>query len=122
MDKFFLRMVQSLMPGAAGMTSEAAWQPPADIYRTAQGWLVKFDLAGIKADEIQVTAKGNQLTVSGSRRDWSLEEECRCYQMEIAYSHFERTLGMPCDLERAHITAEYRDGMLLVRIRPEGER
>lgn len=115
-----MRMVQALMPEAASAVSEAAWRPAADVYRTAQGWLVKFDLAGVKAEEIQLTAKGDQLTVRGSRRDWSLEEKCHCHQMEIAYSHFERTLGLPCDLERAEISADYKDGMLLVRIRAGG--
>lgn len=120
MDSFLLRVMQALMPEASGMSGEAGWQPAADVYRTAQGWLVKFDLAGVKADEIQLTAKGSQLTVRGSRRDWSLGEECHCHQMEIAYSHFERTLGLPCDLERADISADYKDGMLLVRIREGG--
>lgn len=124
MDSFLLRVMQALMPEASGMSGEAAWRPAADVYRTAHGWLVKFDLAGVKADEIQLTAKGSQLTVRGSRRDWSLSEECHCHQMEIAYSHFERTLGLPCDLERADMSADYKDGMLLVRIRvvgrPEG--
>ena len=39
--------------------------------------------------------------------------------MEIAYSHFERTLQLPGDLEQANVQAEYRDGMLLVRIGKE---
>jgi HSP20 family molecular chaperone IbpA len=42
--------------------------------------------------------------------------------MEISYSHFERSLDLPGDLERAHVTAEHRDGMLLVRIRMEDDR
>jgi HSP20 family protein len=37
--------------------------------------------------------------------------------MEIAYSRFERSVELPCNLDRADITTEYRDGMLLVRIR-----
>jgi HSP20 family molecular chaperone IbpA len=39
--------------------------------------------------------------------------------MEIAYSDFERSLELPCDLGRADITTEYRDGILLVRIATE---
>lgn len=122
MDKFFLRMMQSLMPTPAGMAAESAWQPAADVYGTSDGWLIKFDLAGVKAEEIELTAKANRLTVRGSRRDWCLEEACRCHQMEISYSHFERNLELPCDLDHASIAAEYREGMLLVRIHPEGER
>ena len=41
------------------------------------------------------------------------------YRMEIPYSQFERALELPCDLKRAAITTEFKDGMLLVRIDPE---
>jgi HSP20 family molecular chaperone IbpA len=36
--------------------------------------------------------------------------------MEIAYNRFERTIELPCDLARAQITVECRDGMLLLRV------
>ena len=36
--------------------------------------------------------------------------------MEIAYSHFERALELPDDLERVRVVTEFRNGMLLVRI------
>ena len=39
--------------------------------------------------------------------------------MEIAYSHFERSLTLPADLDRARVTAEHRHGMLLVHVEPE---
>jgi HSP20 family molecular chaperone IbpA len=38
------------------------------------------------------------------------------YAMEIAYNRFERTIELPCDLERTRITVECCDGMLLLRV------
>ena len=49
----------------------------------------------------------------------SWRKSCRHYHMEISYSTFERTLELPVDLEPARIATEYKDGMLLVRIRTE---
>jgi len=40
--------------------------------------------------------------------------------MEIAYSSFERSLTLPCDLEHARVSAEHRFGMLLIEVLPEG--
>jgi HSP20 family protein len=111
-----IRFMQSLFPRAWDAGQEGTWQPSADIYQTPQGWLVKFDLAGVRPEDVQLSCCGAQLTVRGSRRDWCLEEGCHCYVMEISYSRFERTLRLPCDLEAACIQAEHRDGMLLVRI------
>jgi HSP20 family protein len=107
---------------AAQAAREAAWQPSADVYRSNDGWLIKFDLAGVRPEDVEVSVSGSRLTVRGARRDWCLEEGCCYYQMEISYSHFERSLTLPVDLDTAHIDAEHRHGLLLIHVRPEGER
>ena len=102
--------------------SEVSWRPSADIYRTREGWLVKFDLAGVRPDDIQISVRGSRLTISGLRRDWKLEEGCSHYSMEISYNRFERTLELPCDLEGASVQLEAREGILLVRLTCQGEK
>jgi HSP20 family protein len=121
MAQDLIRFMQSLFPPAGKPGSTGVWQPPADIYRTRRGWLVKLDLAGVRPEDVQVTVHGDCLTVRGIRRDCSLEEGCRHYQMEIAYSTFERSLTLPVNLDRARVEAEHRQGMLLIHIRPEAE-
>jgi HSP20 family protein len=121
MAEHFFGFFRSLMlPHHAPQAS--AWQPSTDIYRTSKGWLIKCDLAGVKPEDVKLTLSGNRLTVRGIRRDACLEEGCRCYQMEIAYSRFERHITLPTDLGRARIEAEHRHGMLLVRISLEDKR
>ena len=122
MAQDLIRFMQSLFLPAAQAGTGAAWQPYADIYRTRDGWLVKLDLAGVRPEDVQISASGDRLTVRGIRRDWSLQEGCCHYQMEIAYSRFERTITLPADLDRARLSAEHRNGMVLIHIRlPEAE-
>jgi HSP20 family protein len=109
------------LPGADTLR-EPTWQPAADVYRTREGWLVKFDLAGVSPEEVEVSAQGTRLTARGRRRDCGQEEGCVCHLMEIAYSGFERTLVLPCQLDDAEIEAEFRLGMLLVRIKTESQK
>jgi HSP20 family protein len=99
---------------------EAPWQPSADVYRTRDGWLLKFDLAGVRPEDVMVTVRGRRVSVSGVRRDLAVEEGCSYYSMEISYDRFERSLDMPVDLENARITLEARNGLLLVRMNTEG--
>jgi HSP20 family protein len=113
------RTLHSLFGHLDEVRREAAWQPPADVYRTRGGWLVKLDLAGVRPEDVHLSVSGNHLTVEGIRRDWTVSEDCRCYQMEIAYSQFARQITLPVDLEHADIRAEHREGMLLVRIQQE---
>ena len=117
-----IRIKRSFFFLPAAWAGPAAWQPPADIYRTRSGWLVKFDLAGVRAEDVRLAFTGNRLTVRGVRHDCCLEEGCCHYQMEISYSHFERTVTLPVALNQATLTVENRDGMLLVHVKPEAGR
>jgi len=106
---------------AATTRCEKSWVPSADIYRSHGGWLIKLDLAGVCEDDVTVAASGNQLTVSGCRRDPIVAADWSHYSMEIAYSRFERILELPCKLDLADLRIELREGMLLIHVIPRGE-
>jgi HSP20 family protein len=110
------RLVETLFQPATDSLHPVGWRPSADIYRVQGGWLAKFDLAGVRPEDIRVTVSGRYLTVRGSRHDWQITEGVACHSMEIAYSDFERSIEFPADLEQAQIVTEYRDGMLYVRL------
>ena len=97
--------------------NELGWQPLLDIYELRDGWLLKADLAGVQPDEVKITMSGRNVTIQGLRRDLCVEEGCCHYRMEISYSRFERTIELPADPGAATVQTEYRDGMLLIRIR-----
>ena len=107
-------LLRSLLMPTAEECRRVDWRPAADVYCTRRGWLVKFDLAGVRPHEIDLIARGQRLTVRGVRRDCTLEEGHRHHSLEISYNRFERTLELPCNVEAAQISTDYRDGMLLV--------
>jgi HSP20 family protein len=119
MTRDLARFLQTLFWPMARTFRQPHWEPSADVYRTSDGWLVKFDLAGVRPEDLSVELHGCRLTVRGTRRDCFTEEGFSCYRMEIAYSHFERSLELPSNLQPAGITTDYRDGMLLVHIPTE---
>ena len=100
--------------------TRAPWQPSVDVYRTRTGWLLKFDLAGVRTEDVTVSLSRRRITVTGIRRDTLVEEGCSYYSMEISYNRFERSIEMPADLENARLTLEAREGLLLVRVKTEG--
>lgn len=109
------RFLPIFLPAAAG-PQERDWQPSVDIYRAPNGWLVKFDLAGVRPQDIAWSVGGSTLVVRGVRRDCLHEEGCAHYRMEISYSQFERRIEIPGELSSARISTEFRDGMLIFRI------
>ncbi|HET6883036.1 MAG TPA: Hsp20/alpha crystallin family protein [Pirellulales bacterium] len=114
-------MLESLLMPTSVERQRADWRPAADVYSTRRGWLVKFDLAGVRPQEIEVLVRGQRLTVRGVRRDCALDEGCRYHSLEISYNRFERTLELPCNLEAARLSTDYRDGMLLVHLQLESD-
>jgi HSP20 family protein len=121
MSSDLIRLMQCLFLPAAETFREVLWHPAVDVYRTHAGWLVKFELAGVRPEDMELIAHGQRLTVRGLRRDCMTEEEHRCYRMEITYSHFERTVELPCNLDRADIGTDYKHGLLLVHIKTEAQ-
>jgi HSP20 family protein len=98
------------------------WQPAVDIYRSADGWILKVDLAGVRLDDVHVHLGKRTVTISGVRRDGMMEDSgCRHYSMEISYSRFQRTIELPEDIHTARVAVDYRDGILYVRIAKDNE-
>jgi HSP20 family molecular chaperone IbpA len=77
---------------------------------------LKFDLAGVRPEDVKIRIAGSRITVSGVRRDWVVEQGYSYHSMEISYNRFERSIELPGDLSNAEFSLEARDGLLLVRV------
>lgn len=98
------------------------WQPAADVHETEAGMVIKMELAGVTARDVNVSLSGNgrALTVSGTRAERHEERDARtgCHQLEIYFGPFERTFTVPPDLDvnRDAITATLKDGFLAITL------
>ena len=115
----FERYFRMIRDNRHSRPSGRLWCPAADVYRTADGWIVKVDLAGIKPSDVEVTVDGEVLRVSGSRRDGICGEGVSHYQLEITYSRFEKMIQFPRSIEHVTIERDYRDGLLILRLHEE---
>jgi HSP20 family protein len=98
------------------------FQPSADMYETDSALVIKMELPGVKAEELNITLSADDrlLTVSGERyeRHEDRGDSVRYYQLEIYYGSFERQLVLPGDIrfDRDGIKANYRDGFLVISL------
>jgi HSP20 family protein len=95
------------------------WRPDADIYRTSDGWIIKVDLAGVTAEDLEITVQDKTLSIKGCRRDTFFGKGIVYHQLEITYSRFEKKLLFPCSIEGASVLRDYRDGLLILHLRGE---
>jgi HSP20 family protein len=88
---------------------------PIDAYRQGEEFVVQFDLPGVSANAIDVTVERNVLTVHG-RRERSLPEDVELLIGERSYGTFSRQLFLGETLDTAQLKADYRDGVLTLRL------
>lgn len=123
MEQEFDRSEEVLRRFFASITApEHYWEPNVDVYETRDAVRVKVELAGVRAECIQVelTGDGKALVVRGTREDERSEAMDRIlfHQMEIYLGPFERVVSLPpgVHVDRDRITALHRDGFLLVTL------
>ncbi|OFZ14915.1 MAG: hypothetical protein A2X86_06180 [Bdellovibrionales bacterium GWA2_49_15] len=93
------------------------WNPSTDIYQTIDGWVIKMELAGIDPQDLEVSTSNRNLIIKGHRKDSFIERDWVHLSMEILYSSFERMIELPLNADSGNIKTEYRDGMLLIKVK-----
>jgi HSP20 family protein len=96
--------------------SVCGWTPLVDVSEDDKGYVIKAELPEVKKEDVRVTLENGVLTVSGERKFEKEEKDRRYHRIERAYGTFTRSFTMPEDAEANHVTANFRDGVLNVRI------
>lgn len=90
----------------------SVWNPPTDLYETAENYVIKVEIAGMRDEDFEVAFENNILMISGYRSD--LNERRAYHQMEIRFGRFEIAVELPATLNMEKATAEYKDGFLII--------
>lgn len=98
-------------------TGRGAWTPAVDIYETDnKEVVVKAELPGLQREDIDVTVDGATLTIRGLRRREEAIAEEAYRRVERNYGAFARSFTLPSSVDAGAVRADYRDGVLTVRI------
>ena len=88
---------------------------PMDAYRSGEEFVVHFDLPGVDADSIDLTVEKTVLTVHAERKR-PAAEGVELVANERPQGTFSRQLFLGETLDTEHIEANYRDGVLTLRL------
>ena len=92
-----------------------------DIVEDNNEYLIKADLPEVKKSEISVTVENGLLKIRGERK-YETEDKSRTYhRVERSYGKFERSFSIPGDADGTKISAEFKDGVLMVHL-PKDEK
>jgi len=100
----------------SGQAELASWAPAVDIFETENELVVKADLPDVQEKDIDVRVENNTLTIRGERKFNNEVHEDNYLRVERAYGTFTRSFSLPNTVNTEGIQAEYRNGVLSVRL------
>ena len=104
--------------GNGGTTQ--TWVPPVDVWETETDLVYAFDLPGVSLDQISIELQDDSLTVSAERERADERAEDGFVRYERRFGSFSRAVGVPHGVTEDSIKADYRDGVLEIRVaKPE---
>ena len=116
------RLMNSVFSGETGngQNGGRTWLPAVDVWETEKEVVYAFDLPGIPEDKISVEFEDNALTVTAERERTHETSDERMYRFERRFGTFSRTIGLPQGITENDINADYRNGVLEIRVtKPE---
>lgn len=88
----------------------------ADLSETDSGYELQVDLPGMSRDEISVDFSDGMVSISGERSDEREDQRKGYYLSERSYGSVKRMFRVPESVKIDEIKAEFRDGVLTLRM------
>lgn len=101
--------------------SVADWVPAVDIVEEKDHFVLRADVPGVKAEDIDVSMENGVLSVSGQRLHESTEEAEGVRRMERVSGKFYRRFNLPETADADAISARSNNGILEVIIPKQPE-
>ena len=100
-----------------GFTAPNTWTPPVDIFQTGDHELVlKAELPDMSRDSIDINIENFVLTVRGEKKVAADLKSEQFHHVERRYGVFSRSFSLPQTVDPNRVSAEYKDGVLTVRL------
>ncbi len=90
------------------------WNPSVDIFENDNEIVIKAELPGMNAKDIDVRLENNVLTLKGERHFEKETKEENYHRIEREYGTFIRSFALPTAVNGDTVTADYKDGILKI--------
>jgi HSP20 family protein len=108
----FNRLLDQAFGSRTDEGSITSWAPAVDIHETEHELVVKADLPGVKAEDLDIRVENNILTIRGERRFEKKVDEKNYLRVERTYGSFSRSFSLANTVNSEGIKADYKDGVL----------
>jgi HSP20 family protein len=92
------------------------WVPAMDLFEGEDAYIARFDLPGMREEDLAIDVEGDVLTVTGEREAERSDSVKGWYRFERAHGQFARRLQLPEGIDPEAIEATFDLGVLELRI------
>ena len=99
-----------------------SWMPAVEVTENDKELLLTAELPGLTEKDVEISFEDDVLTLSGEKAEERKEEkeDARFHVWERSYGAFRRSFSLPSNVDPARIMAEFRNGILTIRL-PKSE-
>lgn len=91
------------------------WEPAVDVYEDERTWIAVVDLPGVSEKDLLVEAAEGEIFIRGTRTPRE-PAGMKAVLRERSCGPFQRRLAMPREAVQDGVSAEFRDGVLTIRV------
>jgi len=99
----------------------ADWAPLVDVLETDADLQIRAELPGVEKTDVKLSVEDGVLLIAGQREQEKEEKGKRYHRVERAYGSFARSFTVPDTVDEEKVTAEFKNGILTVRL-PKSEK
>jgi len=96
-------------------TSGSGAFPLVNVFNDGEDFVLVAELPGVKKEDLDIQVRGDTLRIQG-KKAISYDDGASVHRRERAAGQFDRTLTLPAEVDAAKVAAEYRDGVLTLRL------
>lgn len=100
---------------------EGVWQPPVDIYETAEAVVIKAEVPDVDQKDIEVRIEENMLTLKGERRHDDDVRRENYHRVERNFGMFQRSFALPPTIDQNRVTTACDRGILTITLPKRAE-
>lgn len=112
-------LIGTFFGGGWPATAEKILWPAIDISEDGDKVVVRAEVPGCKAEDIDISVQGNTMTISGEKKQEKQEQEKGYYYAERSYGSFRRDITLPSGVDPAKVEASCKDGILAITLPKE---
>jgi len=92
------------------------WNPRLDLAETDKEIVISVELPGLEEKDVNVSLSGDQLFISGEKREEKEEKNKTFHRVERSWGSFQRTLPLYWEVDRNNVKAVFSKGVLTVTL------